>query len=843
MKLLISLLLLVNLLSLASTTLAVSTCNGILATEQDSCGSHGVCNYGTCYCVDSVYQNSIYSAWTADRRQTLVQGESLVSTDGTFTLAMKSSGVLSLMNSITAEEKKSYTATGGSGPYVLALATDGSLSIKGNGGSTNLLGLASSCGSGTAPFRLVLQNDGNLVLYGAQEEVCWETHTWTAGLSNTYLWEGLNCTTPLCYNVLSTSSLVCSGHGSCPSPNNCVCSDGYHGNKCQFFNCISRDNCSLDHGSCISANTCSCQSGWKGNVNCSQFSCDGVNYCSGHGQCVSNNTCQCDDYWHGENCKTPSCELVDNCNGHGSCVSNNTCMCYSGWKGDSNCSLFSCEALNHCNNHGQCVSNNSCECNSGWKGNSHCSAISCDSLNHCSGHGSCISNNTCSCESGWKSDSSCSSFSCEVLNECNGNGHCVSNNTCECNNGWLGNSECSNFTCETLNNCSGHGQCVSNNSCSCESGFKGNAQCSVISCDALNDCYGNGNCVSNNTCECQVGWKGNSQCSLFTCEILNNCSHHGDCVSNNTCSCHSGWRGNSQCSQISCDALNECSGHGSCVSNNSCECNSGWKGNSQCSTISCDALSNCSNHGTCISNNTCSCNTHWKYLDCSIIECLMDLDSDSNELTCSTGSETETFVKMSSNTWEYLVLSLANEKQLIYVEDGSTFGLNLSSNSFYFSTSSTRSNEQFYSNVTNFMIQNAKSELIHIQLSKQIKYYFSGLIFDVSNYNYTCLRFDYDSNSWTNQLVTSSFSTSNQIICSTSYISSVAVQRSALTNRSASSTVSTGDLSVILIAILVPTFFLLMCLCMIALIVSIVMFVLNRKQQGNLPSQSSQFEL
>ena len=81
---------------------------------------------------------------------------------------------------------------------------------------------------------------------------------------------GPYCQNYNCYGVSNANANVCSGHGSCISPDTCVCQGGYKSSNCSMATCYGNNAfmgqtvCS-GHGSCISNNYCSCSSGFFGN--------------------------------------------------------------------------------------------------------------------------------------------------------------------------------------------------------------------------------------------------------------------------------------------------------------------------------------------------------------------------------------------------------------------------------------------------------------------------------------------------------------------------------------------------------------------------------------------------
>ncbi|EFC43523.1 predicted protein [Naegleria gruberi] len=156
-----------------------------------------------------------------------------------------------------------------------------------------------------------------------------------------------------CYGQSSSSSSVCSGHGKCISKNNCSCSVGYYGNKCNnLYVCDSLTQesplvCS-GRGNCTANGSCTCQSEYY-DSNCSSYSCFSVDYqsslvCSGRGNCTLPDVCSCSAGHFGSNCGLTSCFSIlsnssDVCQGKGQCQILDVCSC------NSNSDGFDCGAL------------------------------------------------------------------------------------------------------------------------------------------------------------------------------------------------------------------------------------------------------------------------------------------------------------------------------------------------------------------------------------------------------------------------------------------------------------------------------------------------------------------
>ncbi|EFC48645.1 hypothetical protein NAEGRDRAFT_78414 [Naegleria gruberi] len=232
------------------------------------------------------------------------------------------------------------------------------------------------------------------------------------------------------------------------------------------------------------------------------------------------------------------------------------------------------------------------------------------------------------------------------------------------------------------------------------------------------------------------------------------------------------------CYGIGYDDARVCAGHGICLSNNTCQCESGWKGNNQCSLPSCELLNNCTGNGMCISNNTCECNSKWKHIDCSISICIPYLNLNS-QLQCSQdlNSQLLTFNELQSNI-NLNPINLNENQQITFIL-GNNFTNNLENSKYFISSSISQSNLQFYSNVTNLVLQNSNSTFIQLQLSNSIQFHFKNIDIELSSFNYTCLRYDYLLNRWTNESISTIIDLSvNEITCSTNYLStSIVIQR------------------------------------------------------------------
>ncbi len=72
-----------------------------------------------------------------------------------------------------------------------------------------------------------------------------------------------------CFGVKSTSPSVCSGHGSCTSPDQCKCNEGWMGVDCSITHCFGvtsnlPDRVCSGKGECVRHNKCHCEDGFGG---------------------------------------------------------------------------------------------------------------------------------------------------------------------------------------------------------------------------------------------------------------------------------------------------------------------------------------------------------------------------------------------------------------------------------------------------------------------------------------------------------------------------------------------------------------------------------------------------
>eukprot|EP00750_Incisomonas_marina_P008119 INCI15248.1.p1 GENE.INCI15248.1~~INCI15248.1.p1 ORF type:complete len:2168 (-),score=185.95 INCI15248.1:165-6668(-) len=457
-------------------------------------------------------------------------------------------------------------------------------------------------------------------------------------------WTGESCAQRACPHQ-------CRSHGTCGHDGRCRCDDGFTGDSCSVRY--------VEHGFCNAADgTCTCGpvhtlpnfpgQQWEGPA-CNRRSCPGN--CSAHlgqGQCKGDRTsatCLCKVGFTGEDCSLSACP--SGCSGHGVCEHNRStghgpggsasCRCDTGFGGpNGDCAQRVCvggcgaaagrgqcdEALGLCTCKlvdGIAASEKSAFPGQKWAG-IDCGSRSC--LNDCSGDGGVCVNGTCFCRDG-RGGEDCSVPVCPKA--CGFHGRCGPNGRCRCDDGWTGET-CTQPQCPgtvVVNGfaarprvevpCSGHGECAGvaedapSFSCECEPGWTG-FNCSRRQCvhnverhlraarlvadgltrsvrqgalDGESDgesssagdsrglwssyrgragCGPNGFCV-NGTCYCDQGW-GGSDCDVRVCP--NSCGGRGVCQRNGTCRCADGWGGRA-CEQRVCRGQGNCSGHGVCL--------------------------------------------------------------------------------------------------------------------------------------------------------------------------------------------------------------------------------------------------------------------------------------
>ncbi|KAG2378082.1 hypothetical protein C9374_008704 [Naegleria lovaniensis] len=636
-------------------------CNGIASTSPSVCGGKGLCvGTNTCLCKDITATNTLISPGK------LLVGQSLVSSNGLYRAEMGSNG-----NFIVFGSSLWQSNTGGSGNY-LDLSSGGDLAVKSVLGiGLSVLTLVSNLLNSLPPYRLIMQNDGKLVLYDSNGKVVWNSPTGSSSppTAENIQYGGTSCSNPICGGLLSTALGVCSGNGTCTAPGSCLCNSGFTGQLCDTFLCngLSALNplaCS-GHGICNGPDSCTCDSGFFGPV-CDLFSCAGelvnsTNVCSQHGSCIAPNLCSCLNGYSGSECNLFSCNgILSNitnlvCNNHGTCQSPDQCICENNYFG-VNCDLFDCFGLlkNNslvCSGKGLCAGPDSCLCDSGFFG-PVCDLFQCfdklhNASNVCSGHGVCVGPDQCLCFPGYIG-SQCEHVACNgILSNltglvCGGHGTCAAPDNCICDGGFFG-INCDLRQCFGLlsNNslvCSGKGLCNGLDNCVCDSGFFGPV-CDLFQCfdklhNVSNVCSGHGVCVGPDQCLCFPGYIG-SQCEHVACNgILSNltglvCGGHGTCAAPDNCICDNDFFGINcdlkQCFGLLSNNSLVCSGKGLCNGLDSCLCDSGFFG-PVCDLFNCSgklasALDVCSGNGLCGGPDKCICNSGFFGELCDIIEC------------------------------------------------------------------------------------------------------------------------------------------------------------------------------------------------------------------------------
>jgi hypothetical protein len=308
---------------------------------------------------------------------------------------------------------------------------------------------------------------------------------------------GLGCRDRYCFNQLSSSTSVCSGHGSCDDVNVCTCFNGYTGNQCNVFNCygkVKSDSTVCNGNPCISKDVCQCPSGYL--EDCSYTLCYGVrsdnaSVCSGNGKCNKPNICTCNSGSVGLNCNLYTCSSYIStdtrvCSGHGACTGPETCTCSSGYEG-SNCDIPTCSGVKAdnaevCSGHGKCVAKDTCNCDtdvskgffagsncekcqSDYKGNT-CKEKFCDDANTCNSKGSCTTSGGCLC----KDTDTDGHFAAPFCDKCKAN--------------YYGN-DCKTF-CDSAT-CNSNGDCTISGSCTCAGdltrGFWNGTSCDTCQTD------------------------------------------------------------------------------------------------------------------------------------------------------------------------------------------------------------------------------------------------------------------------------------------------------------------------------------------------------------------------
>jgi hypothetical protein len=354
----------------------------------------------------------------------------------------------------------------------------------------------------------------------------------------------LNCSIPSARRFTSfiTRVNICATSGNCIQPIVCAnCTNGYISCPISCFEIVSTSTLTCSgHGTCSAQDVCSpCFSGWSGN-RCQITSCFGIasndkNVCSGRGVCVAPDVCSsCTGGYYGGQCESPMCfgrtaNASSVCNGRGTCISPDTCSGCTGGYGGSQCELPTCfgklsNSTSVCNGRGACVAPDTCmNCPSGWTGQNCeipiCFGTFANTPSVCSGKGLCLGPDQCSCNCGWSSGN-CSFMVCfdtqsNDPNVCSGNGQCTSPNFCGCNPGWNGpkcdlkeDFYCFGWVSTSSEACGGNGKCLSQNQCNCAKNYTG-TQCDDWSCNNISVsesnkmiCSGTGAYIAPDQCKC-----------------------------------------------------------------------------------------------------------------------------------------------------------------------------------------------------------------------------------------------------------------------------------------------------------------------------------------------------
>jgi hypothetical protein len=391
-------------------------------------------------------------------------------------------------------------------------------------------------------------------------------------------WSGDDCTTAC---PVGEDAAVCSGHGECYS-GGCVCATGYCGHAC------TSTNCSASTG--VTTSTC-------------------ANDCSGHGVCdASRGVCLCEADFGGYDC-SGVCPDLGRCSGHGACLDDGyLCLCaprYSGYDCSVTCPGYLPATGELCNGHGVCSKPGDftlpyCTCLEGYV-TSDCS-VSCS----CGEHGTCRTDGTCLCDAtdrlGYWAGSvcqTCAAFAagarCDVV--------CPHNGTTTCS----GNGECSADGCSCYRSAS-TGNWAGTNCTVCQAGFYGpqcKQECPGGSCLA---CTGHGTCSDGTRgtgiCACDTNWTGTNCSSCIAGHYGANCSFVCPATCGRAGNCSSGPTGTGACicnAGFALDASGQCN-----------ICAVGHFGD-RCFGCNTDAAGNiCSGKGTCVldvstGNGMCNC--------------------------------------------------------------------------------------------------------------------------------------------------------------------------------------------------------------------------------------------
>ena len=115
------------------------------------------------------------SCLTSDHAPSLKASKGLISENHLFSLFLQSNGNLELCATSSRDPLWTSNSSGkGAGPYELVMQSDGNLVIYGSQGPTWASG---TYGKGVAPYKLAMQEDGNLVVYDSRGSATWASNT------------------------------------------------------------------------------------------------------------------------------------------------------------------------------------------------------------------------------------------------------------------------------------------------------------------------------------------------------------------------------------------------------------------------------------------------------------------------------------------------------------------------------------------------------------------------------------------------------------------------------------------------------------------------------------------
>ncbi|KAI3383429.1 hypothetical protein SNEBB_005763 [Seison nebaliae] len=414
-------------------------------------------------------------------------------------------------------------------------------------------------------------------------------------------WEGDKCDKrDLCFGV------ICPGNRQCKD-GQCVCTNGFSGENCDIQN-----TCEVCNNGYCTGNICNCNAGFTG-ADC-ETRITGCNDCNENQDC-KNNECVCKENRTGLDCSEFTlCENIE-CPTNEKCVEidgNVTCICPFNLV-NGVCQRLKC---GDCQNGGTCTEVGDkieCKCDEGFYGD-YCQFIDVCKTEPCKNGGTCIldknvANFTCQCLAGWTGQRCETPILTCIPNKCQNGGICNivdQKIECTCDLGYTGDfcgtliADC--LFCNTIflgNDCEGA-------KCKCLPYLTGDKCTDIIPASCRNDfCNNHGTCQSQPrgttnkiVCKCDVDWDRLDDCST-NCPI---CFNGGKCENNDNdgrCSCPIGYTGN-DCSIQICFP-NPCENGGTCIPNLndfSCNCLPGFTGrkcdiDNKCFGIQCENGGNC----------------------------------------------------------------------------------------------------------------------------------------------------------------------------------------------------------------------------------------------------------